>query len=103
VFLPKCDSLYRLQQLGVLLPLLCGTVVMALQSMSMAYVLNHFGDATRINIIYALRGLWAVLFAWWLARRFAGAEAQLSRSIMLVRLAGAVLLMLSILIALWPN
>jgi hypothetical protein len=76
---------------------------MALQSMSMAYVLNHFGDATRINIIYALRGLWAVLFAWWLARQFAGAEAQLSRGIMLVRLAGAMLLMLSILIALWPN
>lgn len=102
-FLPKCDSPWRLQQLGVLRPLLCGTVVMALQSMSMAYALNHYGDATRINIIYALRGLWAVLFAWWLARQFGGAEAQLSPRIMLIRLTGAILLMLSILIALWPH
>ncbi len=102
-FLPRVDSLSRLRQLGVLRPLLLGTIVMALQSMSMAYALNHYGDATRINIVYALRGLWAVLFAWWLARQFGGAEAQLAPRIMLIRLAGAILLMLSILVALWPD
>lgn len=98
--LPWIDRPKRLRVLGVVTPVLVGTVLMALQAMSMSYSLGRFGDATRINIIYALRGLWAVGLAWLLARAFGGAEARHSASVMLLRLGGALLLMLSIVVAL---
>ena len=55
-------------------------------------ILSQFGDATRVNIVYALRGLWAILFAWLLAGSFEGGERFASRSVMLRRAAGALLL-----------
>jgi hypothetical protein len=94
------DGPVRLARLRVLKPLLVGSVLMALQAMSMSYALGRFGDAARINIVYALRGLWAVALAWLLARTFGGAEARHSVTIMLLRLAGAVLLTLSVIVAL---
>lgn len=98
-FLPWVDRPARLRQLGVLRPLVIGTVLMAVQAMSMSWSLSRYGDATRINIVYALRGLWAVLLAWSLARLFGGAEAGYSRRIMLLRLAGALLLTGSVVVA----
>jgi drug/metabolite transporter (DMT)-like permease len=99
-FLPWIDAPPRLARLKVVKPLLVGSVLMALQAMSMSYALGQFGDAARINIVYALRGLWAVALAWLLARAFGGAEARHSVTIMLLRLAGAVLLTLSVIVAL---
>jgi drug/metabolite transporter (DMT)-like permease len=99
VFLPWIDRPQRLRQLGVQRPLVTGTLLMALQAISMSWSLSRYGDATRINIVYALRGLWAVLLAWSLARYFGGAEAGYSPRIMLLRLAGACLLTASILVA----
>lgn len=99
VFLPWIDRPAQLRQLGVLRPLVTGTLLMAVQAMSMSWSLSRYGDATRINIVYALRGLWAVLLAWSLARFFGGAEAGYSRKIMLLRLAGACLLTASVVVA----
>ena len=65
---------------------------MATQTMSMCYCLAQFGDAPRINIVYALRGLWGVILAWLLAKTLRTNEASVGRPIMLRRLAGAVLL-----------
>lgn len=99
-FLPGVDRPARLRQLGVLRPLVIGSVLMAIQAVSMSYSLSQFGDAARINIVYALRGLWAVGLSWVLASRFGGSEAKQTITVMLLRCAGAVLLMLSVLIAL---
>jgi drug/metabolite transporter (DMT)-like permease len=99
-FLPWVDGPARLRRLRVLKPLVIGSLLMAVQAMSMSYSLGRFGDAARINIVYALRGLWAVALAWLLARTFGGAEARHSLPVMLLRLAGAVLLTLAVLIAL---
>lgn len=98
--LPVVDGPSKLRQLGVLRPMLIGTVLMAIQAMSMSYSLSRFGDATRINIVYALRGLWAVVLAWTFSRLFGGAEAKHTAIIMLLRLAGAVLLTASVAVAL---
>lgn len=98
--LPWTDRPSRLGQLGILRPLVIGSVLMAIQAMSMSYSLSRFGDAARINIVYALRGLWAVGISWILASRFGGAEARHSLFVMLLRLGGAILLMISVLIAL---
>jgi hypothetical protein len=102
-FLPWSDSLGRLSQLGVVGPIVVSTLLIALQAMSMSYALGYFGDATRINIVYAMRGLWAVGFTWLLARSMGTAEAHLSRKIMLLRLLGAILLTLAVVVALIPR
>jgi drug/metabolite transporter (DMT)-like permease len=98
--LPWIDRPAKLGRLQVIRPLVIGSLLMAMQAMSMSYALGQFGDAARINIVYALRGLWAVALAWLLARTFGGAEARHSMTVMLLRLAGAVLLTLSVFVAL---
>lgn len=100
-FLPWSDRPRKLRTLGVLQPLLIGTLLIALQAMSMSYSLGRYGDATRINIVYALRGLWAVGLSWWLARALQTAEAHVAPRVMLLRLLGAILLTASVVIALW--
>jgi drug/metabolite transporter (DMT)-like permease len=92
VFLPKVDGPKRLRELKATRWMLAGTLLMATQAMSMCYALAEFGDAPRINIVYALRGLWGVVLAWLLARTLGTNEATLSRVVMLRRLAGALLL-----------
>jgi len=99
VFLPKVDSPKRLRELKATKWMLGGTLLMAVQAMSMCFSLAEFGDAPRINIVYALRGLWGVILAWLLARTLGTNEATLSKSVMLRRLAGALLLTAAVLMA----
>ncbi|MFO0905189.1 MAG: DMT family transporter [Pirellulales bacterium] len=100
VFLPWIDRPRRLRELSVAWPMVVGSLLIALQAMSMSYSLGRFGDATRINIVYALRGLWAVGLAWLLARLLQTPEAGLSSRTMLIRLLGALLLTASVIISL---
>lgn len=99
VFLPKVDSPTRLKKLNVRGWILGGTVLMALQAMSMCFSLSTFGDATRVNIVYSLRGLWGVILAWMLGRQMQSAEADLPRNVMLQRLTGAALLTAAVVLA----
>lgn len=92
VLLPWVDRVSQLSSIRALQPMILSTVLMPLQSMGMTIALSQFGDATRVNIVYALRGLWAVVFAWMLAESFEGGERDASRSVMLRRAAGALLL-----------
>jgi drug/metabolite transporter (DMT)-like permease len=98
--LPWTDSAARLRTRGVLRPVIIGTVLIALQAVSMSWSLAGWGDATRINIVYALRGLWSVLIAWSLARWFGTGEAGVPSPVMLRRLFGAALLTVSVFLAL---
>ena len=99
VFLPRVDSPKRLRELKATKWMLAGTLLMATQAMSMCFSLAQFGDAPRINIVYALRGLWGVVLAWLLARTLGTNEALVGRTVMLRRLAGAVLLTAAVLMA----
>lgn len=98
-FLPKVDSPARLRKLKVGRWIVGGTLLMAVQAMSICFSLSTFGDATRINIVYSLRGLWGVIMAWLLARQLQSAEADLPRHVMLQRLAGAALLTAAVFMA----
>lgn len=69
--------------------LLPGTILFAMQSICIVLAIAVFGDAARVNVVYALRGLWGVVLAWLVARRWGGAEAELQRPLLLARLAGA--------------
>ena len=73
-------------------PLLLGAFFIALQALILVYGLALFGDATAMNVIYSLRGLWSVLAVWGLGHWFANRERELGATAMKTRLVGAALL-----------
>lgn len=89
----------RIRQLKAGRWILGGTLLMALQAMSMCFSLAEYHDAPRINIVYASRGLWGVLLAWAFAKQLGTKEAQVGKTVMLRRLAGATLLTAAVLMA----
>ncbi len=96
-FLPFTD-LQVLQDKAIRKFLLVGTLLVALQALCIVLTLAVFGDAARVNVVYTLRGMWGVVLAWIVARRWGGNEAVLPRNIMLLRLLGASLLTIAVLL-----
>lgn len=99
-FVRLADRPRELQQPGVPRLLVIGALLMAVQAIGMTVTLGLFGDATRVNIVYSLRGLWGVLLTWVLARRFLVAGDSLTgHRTMIMRLIGAVLIGVSVVIS----
>lgn len=80
-----------------------GATLIACQAVCIVFTLSVFGDAARVNVVYALRGLWGVILAWVLARQFGGNEAGMSRSVMTTRLSGAALLTAAVVLVITAN
>ena len=99
LFLPLADRPERLKELDVLRPLAIGSGIMAVQAIGMTLTLGVFGDATRVNIVYSLRGLWGVLLTWILAHRLGEGDSIASHRVMSTRLAGAALIGVAVIIA----
>lgn len=99
LLVPWVDRPAVLHRKGILGWMLIGTFMMAVQAMSMSYALGTWGDATRVNIVYSLRGLWGVSLSWILARWFGANEAFLAPTTMLMRFVGAVLLTAAVITA----
>ena len=94
-YLPFIDhSRWKLP--GVIVPLMLGTVCIGLQAICIVCALAYFQDAVAINVVYALRALWGVVFAWALARRFQMDEQHISKRTMIMRLIGALLLTVAV-------
>ena len=80
-------------------PLFGGAFLIALQAMCLVYAIGKFGDTTRINIVYTLRGLWGVVLPWFFGRWLSLGESKLARDIMTRRLVGAILVMTAVSVA----
>jgi drug/metabolite transporter (DMT)-like permease len=74
-------------------------ILTMLQAFLMVLALAYFGDAPRINIIFALRGMWALVLAWILRRKVGSSEAMLPRGAFRTRFIGAALLTLAVVLA----
>lgn len=98
--LPWTDRPAHIRKIGAGRPLAVAAVLMATQAVSISYALGQFGDATRVNIVYALRGFWSVLLAWGLSSLAASPDAAHSNRTMVLRLSGALLLTISVVIVL---
>lgn len=92
ILLPWITSWSDLRQQGSLRPMLSGSLLMAGQAICMSIALSAFGNATQVNIIYALRGMWAVVLGWLLAKHFQGGERHLPAAVLISRALGAILL-----------
>ena len=102
VFLPFADRPSSLARHDVLVPLFVGTLLMAIQALGITYTLARFGDASRVNIVYSLRGLWGVLLTWLLLHWSGDSTTRPSNRLMSRRLIGASLIGASVLIAVFP-
>ena len=98
-FVPLADRPADLRRLGVLRLLAAGALFMSVQAIGMTLTLGLFGDATRVNIVYSLRGLWGVLLTWLVARHVNTSGSATSHRTMVMRLIGAVLIGASVVIS----
>lgn len=78
--------------------LIPGTLLVALQAICIVFTLASFGDAARVNVVYAMRAMWGVILAWLVAVAWGGNEATLPRQVMTARLLGAGLLTISVIL-----
>lgn len=99
IFLPVIQ-VDKLKDPQLRLPLFFGSLLIACQAIFIVFTLSYFGDATRVNVVYATRGLWGVIFAWAVARKWGGSEADVPARQMIIRLCGAALLTGAVILAL---
>jgi len=83
--------------------LLLGTMLVGGQAICIVLALAIYGDAVRVNIVYALRGLWGVLFAWTAAKIWGAGNKRATNRQMLIRLTGALILTAAVILALLAN
>jgi len=73
-------------------------LLIGMQAICVVFTLSAFGDAPRVNVVYSMRGIWGVLLAWGAALIWGGSEADLGRQTMVLRLGGALLITISVVI-----
>ena len=76
-----------------------GSLLVAMQALCIVVAVGVFGDAARVNVVYALRGIWGVVLAWAVAKKWGGAESELTRGVMFTRAVGAAVLTTAVIIA----
>jgi hypothetical protein len=77
-----------------------GAACLALQSVGIVVTVSVYRHATAANVLYSSRGLWSVLAVWLVGHWFQNREQQLGGRVMTLRLCGAALLLLAILLVL---
>jgi drug/metabolite transporter (DMT)-like permease len=69
-----------------------GAFLMALDVLGLLLAISIYQEPTTANILYAARGIWAILLVWILGHWFQNEESKLGKNVMLQRLMGAGLL-----------
>lgn len=71
-----------------------------LQAILITWAIGRWRDAAGVNVVYATRGLWSLALVWWAGRWFGNTErAAAGARAMLLRLAGALLLLAAVVLA----
>ncbi len=100
LFLPLADRPSKLKEKAAFRPLAIGAGLMAVQAIGMTLTIGMFGDATRVNIVYSLRGLWGVVLTWVIAHSGRQSISAPQHRTMALRLVGAILIAVSVVISL---
>jgi hypothetical protein len=78
--------------------LIFGAVAIALQSLIIATVIGYKGNATAINVVYSLRGMWSVAVVWLMGSMFDNSEAHVGAKIFRYRCLGAFLMTMGVIL-----
>lgn len=73
-----------------------GSACNALTHVGISLTLGVWGEATAVNIVYSVRGLFSVVLVWWVGHWFTNTESQAGRAVLLARLTGAVAMLAAI-------
>lgn len=99
-FIPLFKAPLRAIPEEAALPLRWGAFCMGLQAICIIGTISVFGQATTVNVVYALRGLWSVLAVWLIGHWFQNEERRHGAGVLFKRLGGAMLLLVAILLVL---
>ncbi len=75
-----------------------GAALIALQSLLIVSTVATWGHATVVNVAYSTRGLWSVIFVWLLGEMLGVHDKSFYGWVVWTRLAGAAMLLLSVLL-----
>ena len=76
-----------------------GAVIVAVQAIMIGVALSFFKDATGINVVYASRGLWAIVLVYWFGKLLGNDERATSGHHFGWRFVGTVLLTAAVVMA----
>lgn len=77
-----------------------GAVCLGVQSMMFVVAVAVYGQATVANVLYSSRGLWSVIGVWLIGHWFGNRERHLGPRILVLRLCGAAILMVAVVLVL---
>jgi drug/metabolite transporter (DMT)-like permease len=77
-----------------------GSALMALNNAGIVLTISLWGRATAVNIVYSARGLVSVLAVWAIGHWFHSQEQHLAGAVLRLRLAGAALMLVAIVLVL---
>lgn len=77
-----------------------GALLMAVNNAGIVLTLGIWGDATAVNIVYSVRGLFSVALVWMIGHWFANTEQHLAPRVLRFRLLGAALMIGAIVLVL---
>jgi drug/metabolite transporter (DMT)-like permease len=89
----------RLKESDILYWVTLTSFLTMLQAFMIVGALAYFGDAARINIVFATRGMWAVVLAWAIGRSIPSNNSEGNETTLRVRFLGASLLTVAVIIA----
>ncbi|MEM7386371.1 MAG: DMT family transporter [Verrucomicrobiota bacterium] len=81
-------------------PLFWGSLFIGLQAIVLITTLAVYGDATAVNVVYSLRGLWSLAAVWFIGHWFKNREKQQGAAVFRFRLIGALLLSTAVILVL---
>ncbi len=77
-----------------------GVLLMALNNAGIVLAIGIIGNATAVNIVYSVRGLFSVVLVWWLGHWFSSEEKHLAGRVLRFRLIGSALMAAAIVLVL---
>ena len=80
--------------------MLAGAACLGVQSLMFVAAVALYGQATVANVLYSSRGLWSVVGVWLIGHWFGNRERHLGPRILLLRLCGAAILLLAVVLVL---
>jgi drug/metabolite transporter (DMT)-like permease len=98
-FIPAFEGPLRTIPRPARKPLLAGAMLLAAQAIFITLVIGLFNDTPRINVVYNARGLWSVIAVWLIGHWFSNREMHGSNGVFGWRVAGAILMLAAILVA----